>query len=231
MLASIIRKEELTMSKDMLGIIVRQLVTLPTNVLGIVSDLLSKMADPEWVEATKRFLRKQHPWPEIQKTVSKLLVRVKEFKQPAIAAFTPAEKFKVNLEEDRKSVDVVIDYVGPDLKALMTLRGVEPARDAETLRIDCMAVASKFAPIMEELGDKAATTFGRVWQMLEKQGNGQEGDLLVNGYANFFLIEDTDQVLSCDWSTSYLCWRFGIFPVSSSSEWDADHQLVSLADS
>ena len=54
------------MSKDMLGIAVRMLVTLPAQVLGIVCDLLAKLADPEWVEATKKFLRKEEPRPEIK---------------------------------------------------------------------------------------------------------------------------------------------------------------------
>jgi hypothetical protein len=56
-------RKELTMSKDMLGIAVRKLVTLPGHVLGLVCDLLEKLSDPEWVEATKRFLRKENPWP------------------------------------------------------------------------------------------------------------------------------------------------------------------------
>lgn len=51
------------MSKDMLGIAVRKLVTLPSQTLGVVCDLLEKLADPEWVEATKRFLRTR-PAPE-----------------------------------------------------------------------------------------------------------------------------------------------------------------------
>lgn len=50
------------MSKDMLGIAVRKLVTLPPQTLGIVCDHLGKLADPEWVEATKKFLRKENPW-------------------------------------------------------------------------------------------------------------------------------------------------------------------------
>ena len=54
------------MSKDMLGIAIRKLVTLPNNVLGIVCDLLEKLIDPEWVMALKKFLRKENPWPEHQ---------------------------------------------------------------------------------------------------------------------------------------------------------------------
>ena len=49
-------------TKDMLGVAVRKLVTLPAATLGLVCDLLEKFADPEWVEAAKRFLRKENPW-------------------------------------------------------------------------------------------------------------------------------------------------------------------------
>jgi len=52
----------LTMSKDMLGIAVRKLVTLPSPMLGIVCDHLDKLADPVWVNATKKFLRKEEAW-------------------------------------------------------------------------------------------------------------------------------------------------------------------------
>jgi len=55
-------RKELTMSKDMLGVAVRKLVTLPIQVLGVVCDLLEKLSDPKWVEATKKFLRKENPW-------------------------------------------------------------------------------------------------------------------------------------------------------------------------
>ncbi len=50
------------MSKDMLGIAVRKLVTLPSPTLGIVCDLLEKLSDQEWVGSTKKFLRKENPW-------------------------------------------------------------------------------------------------------------------------------------------------------------------------
>lgn len=219
------------MSKDMLGIVVRKLVTLPLDVLGIVCDLLEKLADPEWVSATKRFLRKENPWPELQKAASRLLVLVKEIEQPAIAAFSPLEKFRVTSEKDRKTTSVVIGCIDPNLHTLMESRGIEPGRDAETFRINFLAATSSFASIFVELGEKAKTTFGRVWQMIEKQGHGQEGDLLVNGYANFFPIEGTDQVLSCIWHPDFRYWYFYGYPISYSREWSAGRRWVSLADS
>ncbi|MCX6808660.1 MAG: hypothetical protein NTW50_03255 [Candidatus Berkelbacteria bacterium] len=224
----------LTMSQqDMLRKILEKLLAVPAGMLGMVYDLLKKMVDEpeEWAEAIKRFLRKENPWPEVVKTVSKLLVFVKEVELSAIGAFTPADKFKVTPEKVKKTADVIVGYVDPDLQAIFDGRGIEPARDAEMLRISRMAKASKFAPIIRELGDKAATTFGRVWQMIEKQGHGEEGDLLVNGYANLFFIEGTDWVLRCGWDSDDRCWDFYVCPVSFSLGWHAVHQWVSLADS
>lgn len=58
------------MSSDMLGTIVRKLVTLSVETHGVVVDLLVKLEDPEWLAATKRFLRKENPWPEMSAAAS-----------------------------------------------------------------------------------------------------------------------------------------------------------------
>ena len=61
------------MSKDMLGIAVRKLVTMPSQVLGLVCDLLEKLSDEEWITAAKKFLRKENPWPEIKFSIWRTL--------------------------------------------------------------------------------------------------------------------------------------------------------------
>jgi hypothetical protein len=53
--------------KDMLGEVVRLIAALPCAMLGVVRDLLERLggADGEtWLAATKRFLRKEDPWPK-----------------------------------------------------------------------------------------------------------------------------------------------------------------------
>ncbi len=52
---------------DMLGNILRKLVLLPVEWLATVYDLLEKLAGKDgesWLEAQKRFLRKEDPWME-----------------------------------------------------------------------------------------------------------------------------------------------------------------------
>ncbi len=51
--------------KDMLGNIVRGLVTIPIEKLGLLADLLEKLASKrgeEWFYALGHFLRKEDPW-------------------------------------------------------------------------------------------------------------------------------------------------------------------------
>lgn len=54
------------MSNDMLGKIMRTIVTIPSEWLGVLVDLLEKLAGSEgakWLVALKLFLRKENPWP------------------------------------------------------------------------------------------------------------------------------------------------------------------------
>lgn len=56
------------MSKDMLGSLVRVLVTVPEDRLGLVQDVALKLSNDdgeEWVSPLKKFLRKEEPhWPK-----------------------------------------------------------------------------------------------------------------------------------------------------------------------
>ncbi len=50
---------------DILGVVVRQLVTVPCNMQGPLSDLLEKLCSKrgkEWYEAFLKFLRRENPW-------------------------------------------------------------------------------------------------------------------------------------------------------------------------
>jgi hypothetical protein len=67
------------MSNDMLDKIARQLVTMPVEIHGVVMDLLSKIPNDEWLVATKRFLRKENPWPaqiKLWERISDIAIRV-----------------------------------------------------------------------------------------------------------------------------------------------------------
>ena len=216
------------MSEDMLREVVRELP-------GLLQDFLKKVfgeKGKEWLDAFKRFLRKENPWP---KTIGskpatqtpRLLKFVKSIELPAIGEFSPKDYFKVIPQEDRGTADVIIGYIHPNLQSLLYSAGIEPAKNAETLRIRCLLVPSVDGPILANLGKKAKTTFGRMWQMMEKQGRGQEGDLLVNGCANIFYIEGTAWAVFCYWLASGGDWDVGADPVTYPGRWSDGRHVVS----
>lgn len=67
-------KKSLTMSSDMLGDLIRILVTVPTGMLAVVYDLMQKLTGADgasWFATLKRFLRKENPWPSWPVVVSR----------------------------------------------------------------------------------------------------------------------------------------------------------------
>jgi hypothetical protein len=105
-------QRRLTMSSDMLGGIIRKLVTLSVETHGVVIDLLTKLEDPTWLAATKRFLRKENPWPEagpLWERVSGTAIRVNLDAPPKL----PFDRAKVEWSEG--SGWVTVERRGDDL--------------------------------------------------------------------------------------------------------------------
>ena len=217
------------MARDMLGIM-EKLVALPRRHYGTAYDFLEKLVDPEWDGAAKRFLRKENPWPEIQKVTSSLLRFVEEVKPLAIKEFLAKDHFKVGEVEGVK-----IGYLGDSFKRAFF--GTDQCRAegevAEaTLRIHQLKKASVDSPIIAELGGEEIieTTLGQMFEIMKAQGHGQKGNLLVNGYANIFYIRSSDGVLwavYCGWVSDYGCWGVSADSVTAPREWDAGSRVVS----
>ena len=49
--------------------------------------------------------------------------------------------------------------------------------------------------IVDELGNLAETTLSNIWQLLEKQPNGESGVLQTNRYGNSFFVRDAEEGL------------------------------------
>lgn len=217
--------------QDMLRKILKKLLDVPVNMLGTVYDLLKKMVDEpdEWVEATKRFLRKENPWPEtVNKTVEKakksLLKLVTTITTAAVEIFSVQEKFRVG-EQD----GVKIGGLGENFQRVFGSK-VEKGVAQATLRIHKLLQSSVDGPILAELGDTAETTLAQIWEMLKKQGHGQKGDLLTNGYANIFYVKDDDGnfwAINCNWYSYYGDWYVEAYPVTDPNQWNDDRQFVS----
>jgi hypothetical protein len=86
-------------------------------------------------------------------------------------------------------------------------------------------------PIIAELGgaDKSETTLSEMFFLMEKQGKGEDGVLLNNGYdANIFYVKDTAGVLRA----VYVGWRGDGWSVDADSvgvpgRWDDGFQVFS----
>lgn len=67
----------------------------------------------------------------------------------------------------------------------------------QTLRYHKLRKSSVDGPIITELGgeEKSETTLTKMFSLMEKQKNGEDGVLLNNGYANIFYIRDQNGVL------------------------------------
>jgi hypothetical protein len=107
-----------------------------------------------------------------------------------------------------------------------TEKDIAPA----TLRIQKLKKASIDTPIRNDIGaDNEETALGQFWELLKKQGQGQAGALLVNGWANIFYIRDQNGTLwavSARW-LSGCGWLVEASSVTFPVEWSAGRQVVS----
>jgi hypothetical protein len=141
--------------------------------------------------------------------------------------FVAKKKLVINTNND---AEVRIWDLGSNLKAWFLPKIEEPAAET-TLRYYRLRKYSRDLPIIAELGgeQKAVTTLARMYSLLKKQGQGQFGELLTNGYANIFYIHDKDGVLravDASWSQGR-GWRLGAFLVGGARGWRGVRQVLS----
>ena len=168
---------------------------------------------------------------QILQQVPSLLEPVTVVSVPALTAFDVAVHFVVTPQNKRKDAEVLIGWMNDNAQRLVGARTTpEPEIAETTLRVHTLRKASVDGPILAELGDQATTTWAQMYEMMRRQGRGQEGDLLVNGWANIFYIPDIEGQLwavSCYWISDDRCWRVYAYPVAGPYAWYADSQVVS----
>ena len=220
------------MSKDMLGIAVRKLVTLPTQALGLVCDLLEKLSDPDWIEATKRFLRKENPWKSshaLPPQPESLLEFLGMATVPATSEkFVAENKFR---EDTSRKARVKICGTGSNFDNWFLGKIEEPMSES-ILRYAKLRRSSLDGPILAELDweEKAETTLTELHTLMELQGHGQEGVLLNNGWANIFYIRDINGILCAvrvSWLSAFGGWFLHADSVGYPRVWHAAYRLFS----
>jgi hypothetical protein len=150
---------------------------------------------------------------------------------PAIPSFDAGAHFVVTPDKARKNAKLVIGWIGSNAQQLV--KGLVELEVAEaTLRIHTLTKASVDGPIIAELGGEAVvtTTWGQMYEMMRRQGRGQQGNLLTNGYANIFYIRCSDGAVwatVCNWDSSYGDWNVEANPITNPDRWIDGDQIFS----
>lgn len=185
--------------------------------LGQIEALVNKLGG---MDGVKRFLA-----GSIDVVVKKILTLVTTVKVVAVERFIASEKFIAD-----KTVDgVKIAWLGDNIKANF-LGKTEETVEAVELKLHKLDQDALDAPIIAELGNAAETTLAHFWELLKKQGSGQKGDLLTNGYANIAYIRDENGKLwavSARWSAGSDGWLVEAVSVEGPSGWGAGRRVVS----
>ena len=193
------------MSQDMLGSVVRALVAMPRERLGLVRDVVHKLGDDEGGVWAKQIIAclKTKPVGEDRATKTKptepsppelLLEPVGTIATSATTSnFVVKEKFTVDTSPGAKAK---ISGTGSNFDAWFGDK-VEDPISKQTLRYRKLRQSSVDGPIITELGgeEKAETTLSEMFSLMAKQGNGEDGVLLNNGWGNIFYVRDNAGVL------------------------------------
>jgi len=140
--------------------------------------------------------------------------------------------FKVNEHiRDGKVVDGVKWWLGQNFIEIFG-SSIMPPQPIGNVHVYQLIGDANDRQIIAELGGEEVveTTLTQMWQMLTKQGHGEEGDLLINGYANIFYIKDAKGDLwavICYWNSGVGDWRIGANPVTDPCRCRAGSQVVS----
>jgi hypothetical protein len=120
-------------------------------------------------------------------------------------ASKPAETLPFKADETffNKKADMKMIEDGSNFKSWFGGKVEEDVPEGELQPLALMQNAYD-REIIADLGGeaKAEVTLAEIWQLMERQANGQEGALLTNGYANIFYVRDVNGVLRAvdvDW--------------------------------
>ena len=158
----------------------------------------------------------------------KLLELMTTIPVAACEKFVAQEHFKVDTGRKAK---VKIAFLWDNFSTHFLPKTEEGVLAGE-LKVYKLLRSSLDAPIMTELGEPQSysTTLADLWVLLQKQPNGEEGALLVNGYANIFYIHDTEGTLwavRAIWNSVSGGWGLDARSVERPGGWLGGRQVVS----
>mgnify|MGYP001595785444 CR=1 FL=1 len=157
--------------------------------------------------------------------VKKLLELVTTASVAAIESFEAADHFKVGTEKAATR----IYYLGDNFKEHFGCKK-EGASEAVEIKVHKLTESSLDVPIITELADKCEITLGQFFSLLSKQGKGESGPLLTDGWANIAYIRDDEGILwavRARWFAGRGGWNVGALSVEDPCRWDGGHRVLS----
>jgi hypothetical protein len=192
---------------------------------AMVKNIMGRMKIDDPNEAVRRV--NSGEWVVSEAPKPKLLEFIDTTVVPASAErFVAGEKFAVNTADN---AEVKIGYLSGNFSLWFLGKTEEPV-DGQTLNYAKLRKQSVDGPILSELGgeEKAETTLAEMFSLMKKQGKGEAGVLLMNGYANIYYIRDESGVLRAV-IVYWYCdgWRVYALSVEHPDVWDAGDQVFS----
>lgn len=205
------------MAKATLGDVVKKLVGVPGEMLGIVYDLLDRLTGEHgerWATEIKLLFRQGLP-----KVLLKFLGKVQV---SGVDKFVAADCFK-------KGNDQGVKFVGFGSNFETHLLGkVEEGVSQAELTCYELLEASVDGPIRAELGDKFEAFLADLWALLAQQPNGEEPNgrdrmLFTDGRANILYMYGS--AVGVGWGSDG--WSVGAYSVESPAGWGAGSRVFS----
>lgn len=183
--------KELTMSKDMLGMVSF------SAAWRLITDLMQKLAGPEggeWLEKLKCFLRKEMV---VWNKVEPVLVPGRAIAVPPIHIATHYQFDEcLKLKDGSK---IRIHRLGDDFRDRF-LSTDEASPGPGLLERQVLSRETLDMDILLELGERAQTSCAHLFELLVLQPNGEEGELFVEGTrskGNIFYALGNDTAIWC----------------------------------
>ena len=192
------------------------------NPIEQIQDIANKFGTEERI---KRFQSGELVLVERNPTIAEPVLRFERNARYAGGKFVTKQSFT------RDNAKVKFGYI--DERVSKLFGNVKEDVPAGELAVHTLMCGTHDPEIMVALGPQAKrfTKLGQFYVALESQGLGQEGSLLVNGYANIAYIPDENGAawaVSASWNNQfYGGWGVRVGSVASRSEWDAGGQVIS----
>lgn len=200
---------------------------------GLLKDLCVKLdKDPtKWEPALGRLLREENPWEKLKFSILEPLKVVAELSK--VDCFCAKDAFAITPDQDRKTAELVIGYLGSNFENVFLGDDckIEENISEATIKVFKLNKDSVDRPIIAELGGEEVveTTLAHIYELMRRQGRGQEGILLVNGYANIFYVRDAKGILwavYCNWVFVSDYWVVYARSVADSDGWCAGRRVL-----